>query len=55
VEAALQVEQVAQVRQEMAAAVHGKLALESTQVKDSLQVLLAPQLNMAAAEMVTTQ
>jgi hypothetical protein len=55
VEAALQAEQVAQVRQEMAAEVHGKPALELTQVKEFRQVFLGPHLNMAAAEMVITQ
>jgi hypothetical protein len=54
VEVAWQVEQVGQIRQETAAAVHGRRHLELTPVKELLQVLQEPQLNMAAAEMVST-
>jgi cobyrinic acid a,c-diamide synthase len=49
-----QAELVGQIRQETAAAVLGKRHLGLTPVREFLQVLQEPQLNMAAVEMVTT-
>jgi hypothetical protein len=54
VEVVCQVEQVEQIKQETAAAAHGKRHLELTPVKEFLQALQALQLNTVAAEMVTT-